>query len=177
MPFALAATPQMGIVRCERPGIGMICVRHKFATKDAISTRGLHCRTTQFEEHFMNLKLVAAISALAIIPAFAQAQQSKAPKPTKADVQKVVQLISGDKAKTTTYCDIAKLEDEMSQADEKKDAKKVEDLGKQVEDMSQKLGPEYAKLMAGLEEVDPESKDGKDLSTALEALDKLCPKK
>jgi hypothetical protein len=142
-----------------------------------ISLKGLRCETAQFEEHFMNLKLVVAISVLAAVPAFAQSQQSNAPKPTTADVQKVVQIINADKAKMTVFCDMAKLEDEMSQADEKKDTKKLEELGKQAEEMGQKIGPEYVKLMAGLDQVDPESKDGKDLTSALEALDKLCPKK
>src|SRR5215831_8119567 len=47
----------------------------------------------------MKLKLVAAISALAI-PALAHAQQSgpqlHVPKPTKADAQNVVQIITSD---------------------------------------------------------------------------------
>ena len=51
----------------------------------------------------MKLKLVAAISALAAIPALAHAQQGgpqpNVPKPTKADVQNVVQIVTTDKAK------------------------------------------------------------------------------
>jgi hypothetical protein len=61
----------------------------------------------------MKLKLVAAISALAT-PALAHAQQSgpqpNAPKPTKADAQNVVQIITSDKVKTQAYCDLNKLE-------------------------------------------------------------------
>ena len=123
----------------------------------------------------MTIRIVCAL-AVFVVPALALAQQNPA-KPTKADVQKVVQIISADKAKTATYCDLAKLEDQMAEADEKKDNKKLEELGKQADAMSQKLGPEYVKLMAWLEEVDPESKEGKDLSSALEGLDKLCPKR
>jgi len=121
----------------------------------------------------MTLKIVVAVSAFAAMPAIAQAQAA----PTKADVQKVVQIISSDKAKTAYYCDIAKLEDEMSQLDEKKDQKKAEELSKQADTLGQKIGPEYVKLMAGLEQVDPDSKEGKDMSSALEQLDKLCVKK
>jgi len=50
----------------------------------------------------MKLKLVAAISALAI-SALAHAQQGgppKVPMPTKADAQNVVQIITSDKVKT-----------------------------------------------------------------------------
>ena len=56
----------------------------------------------------MKLKLVAAVSALAI-PALAHAQQSgpqpKAPKPTKADAQKVVQIITSDKVAQNSAAD------------------------------------------------------------------------
>src|SRR5689334_13987517 len=59
------------------------------------------------ETHVMKLKLVAAISALAI-PALAHGQQSgpqpNAPKPTQAEAQKVVQIITSDKLKTEAYC-------------------------------------------------------------------------
>jgi hypothetical protein len=52
----------------------------------------------------MKLKLVAAISALAI-PALAHAQQNgpQPKKPTKADAQNVVQIITSDKVKTQAY--------------------------------------------------------------------------
>ena len=61
----------------------------------------------------MKLKLVAAISAVAI-PALAHAQQSgPQPKPTKADAQNVVQIITSDKVKTQAYCDLTKLEGQV----------------------------------------------------------------
>src|SRR6516165_2070520 len=64
----------------------------------------------------MKLKLVAAISALAT-PALAHAQQSGPQstvlKPTKADAQKVVQIITSDKVKTQAYCDLTKLEGQV----------------------------------------------------------------
>ena len=63
----------------------------------------------------MKLKLVAAIFALAAIPALAHAQQSgpqpNVPKPTKTDAQNVVQIITSDKAKAQAYCDLTKLYD------------------------------------------------------------------
>ena len=56
----------------------------------------------------MKLKLVAAISALAI-PALAHAEQSgpqpAVPKPTKADAQKVVQIITSDKVAQNSAAD------------------------------------------------------------------------
>jgi hypothetical protein len=124
----------------------------------------------------MNLKLVVAICVLAATPTFAQQPPPAGPKPTKADVQKVVQIISGDKAKVATYCDMAQLDDQITGAESKKDQKKVEELNKQQEAMGLKLGPEYVSLMTGLGQVDPASAEGKDLSSALDELDKLCKK-
>ena len=129
----------------------------------------------------MKLKLVVAVAAIAALPMLALAQQKGAPPPaakppTKADVQKVVNQIKGDKAKLDTYCQIAKLGDQAQAAAEKKDQKKMDDLNKQAETLGQKLGPDYQKLMASMEEVDPESKDGKDLIAIFDSLDATCPK-
>jgi len=51
---------------------------------------------------FMKLKLIATIAALVAIPAVAYAQQgqSNVSKPTKADVQNVVKVVTADNAKT-----------------------------------------------------------------------------
>ena len=123
----------------------------------------------------MKLKLVTAISALAI-PALAHAQQSgPQPKPTKADAQNVVQIITGDKAKTQAYCDLNKLEDQVK-AVQQNDTKTVETLTKQAEALIDKLGPEYFKLMDGLERVDPKSNEAKEFMSILSELDKSCTK-
>ena len=124
----------------------------------------------------MKLKLVAAISALAI-PALAHAQQSgPVPKPTKADAQNVVQTITSDKVKTHAYCDLSKLEEQVKAAEEKKDTKRLEALSTQAEALVDKLGPEYYKLMDGLEEVDPKSSEAKEFMSILSELDKKCTK-
>jgi hypothetical protein len=82
----------------------------------------------------MSLKLVAAIFALAAMPALGQSQPGgpppNAPKPTMAQVQKVVQIISGDKTKTQQYCDLDKLNEQMAQAEQKNDTKTLEALSK-----------------------------------------------
>jgi hypothetical protein len=126
----------------------------------------------------VNLKLVFAISVLTAMPAFGQAQKgappANVPKPTMADVQKVVQTISGDKTKMQTYCDLSKLDQQMAKLDDKKDAKTLESLGQKADDLAQKLGPEYAKLMDGLDQLDEKSNEAKDFGTALSALDKQC---
>jgi len=127
----------------------------------------------------MKLKLVAAISALAI-PALAHAQQSgpqpHVSKPTKADAQNVVQIITSDKVKTQAYCDLTKLEGQVKAVQQNTDTKTVETLTKQAEALIDKLGPEYFKLMDGLEEVDPKSSEAKEFMSILSELDKRCTK-
>jgi hypothetical protein len=125
----------------------------------------------------MKLKLVGAIFAIAAISALAHAQQSpppRAPKPTKADVQNVVQIVTSDKAKTQAYCDLTKLYDQVEEAAQKNDNKTLETLNKQADALLHKLGPEYPKLMEGLEQVDPDSSEAKEFMSILSELDKSC---
>lgn len=126
----------------------------------------------------MKLTLAAAIVALVAMPAFAFAQQSssppKAPKPTKADAQKVAEIISGDRAKLQAYCDSKKLYDQMAAAYKKNDSKTADALDKQADALVGKLGPEYSKMMDGLEQVDQNSSEAKEFTAILSGLDKLC---
>src|SRR5262249_14413718 len=127
----------------------------------------------------MKLKLVAAISAFAAIPALAHAQQGgppKVPKPTKADAQNVVEIITGDKAKTQAYCDLNKLFDQIRVAEKKNDSNTTQALRKQVLQLADKLGPEYLKVIEGLDQVDLTSSEGKELLSILSELDKSCTK-
>ena len=127
----------------------------------------------------MKLKLVAAISALTI-RALAQGQQSgpqpNVPKPTKADVQIVVQIVTNDKAKTQAYCDLNNLYTQVEAGQQKNDFDTVEALTKQADALIDKLGPEYSKMVEGLEEVDLTSSEGKEIMSVLSGLDKLCSK-
>ena len=99
----------------------------------------------------MNLKLVMVISLslYAAIPAVAYAQQNgpaaKAPKPTMADVQKLVQTISSDKAKVQAYCDMGKVLAQMDQAEQKKDTKAAKALGAKADSLAQQLGSDYTR--------------------------------
>jgi hypothetical protein len=125
----------------------------------------------------MKLKLVAAISALAI-PALAHAQQSgpqpNVPKPTKADAQNVVQIITSDKVKTQAYCDLGKLFDQIQVAKENNDSNTIQALGKQLLPLVDKLGPEYVKVITGMDQVDLTSSEGEELLSILSELDKRC---
>jgi len=120
----------------------------------------------------VNPKLIVAVLVITATPLCAQAQKPNTV--TKADVQKVVQLISGDKAKTQIYCDIGKLNEQMAEIDETKDAKKAAALAAEIEALGKKLGPEFTALGERLQDVDPESEDGKQIGLILESLDKIC---
>jgi hypothetical protein len=124
----------------------------------------------------MNLKLIVAILVTAAVPVCAQAQPPGAAKVTKADAEKVLEIISGDKAKTQTYCDIAKLGDQIDEADQKKDTNKTDEMYQKMDELAKKLGPEYAALMDGLQDVNPNSQLGQEIGSTLSALDKLCAK-
>src|ERR1700751_5333140 len=125
----------------------------------------------------MNFKLIVAVLAIAAAPMCAQAQAPSAPKTSKpakaapaapattaAAAQKVVKTISGDKAKTQTYCDIGKLGDQIEDAEQKKDMKKIDELNQKMDELATKLGPEYVALMGDLQEIDPNSKDAEEIS-------------
>jgi hypothetical protein len=126
----------------------------------------------------VKLRLVATIFAFFALPALAFGQQgssaSKAPKPTKADAQKVAQIISSDKAKLQAYCDSKKLYDQMGAAYKKNDSKTADALNKQADALVGKIGPEYSKMMDGLEQVDQNSSEAKEFMAILSGLDKLC---
>ena len=92
----------------------------------------------------MNKTLIVAILLIADAPVYAQ-DQSNAIK-LKADAQKVVSIIKGDKAKTQVYCEINDLGEQIGEADQKKDDKNAEALSQQVTELEKKLGPEYLAL-------------------------------
>jgi prephenate dehydratase len=121
----------------------------------------------------MTLKVIIALLLIAV-PVCAQAQK---PRVTKDDAQKVVTIISGDKAKTQTYCEIQKLAQQMEQAYEKNDSKTANELSEKIDTLEDTLGPEYAELINGLQDLDPEKdKLGAEIMSMFETLDGLCAK-
>ena len=140
----------------------------------------------------MTLRLIVTVLAILAMPVCGQAQSPNPPKPSKAAkpakaapvppttpaaaAQKVVKTISSDKAKTQSYCEIGKLGSQIEDAEQKKDLGRIDELNKKMDETATKLGPEYVALMATLEGIDPTSKEALEIGSALEALDKLCPK-
>src|SRR5262245_34675314 len=116
--------------------------------------------------------LVLAILLIATVPICAHAQS---PGVSEDDAKKVVTIISGDKAKTKTYCDIVKLTQQIEQAYEKNDRKLVDELSQKIDTLEKALGPEFGALIEGLQDINPENdKLGAEIRSMFGALDRLC---
>jgi hypothetical protein len=126
-----------------------------------------------------SLKYVLFFWILATTAALAQGQSGgppPAPKPTKASVQRVVQMINADTAKMQAFCTLSKLNDRIDVAAQNKDQKTVVALGKQAKALAEKIGPEYVSLLIGFQQIDPKSPEARDLGAKLDELDSRCPK-
>jgi hypothetical protein len=121
----------------------------------------------------MNRPLIVSILLISAAPEYAQAQQPDIAK-LKADAQKVVSIVKGDKAKTQTYCQILNLGDELDEVDEQRDRKQAEDLSQKIGELEKTLGPEYLALADKLKDMDSTSREGKEIGSIFESLDQSC---
>ena len=117
--------------------------------------------------------LIVASLLMSAAPAYVQDQQPNAAK-LKADAQKVVSMIKGDKTKARVYCRINTLDEQIGDADRKNDEKKAEALSKQLTELEKKLGPEYFALVLDLNHVNPNSPLGQEIDSMLASLDDSC---
>jgi len=60
----------------------------------------------------MNTMLMVAVLAISAVPVYAQGQQLD-PVKLKADAQNLIKIISGDKLKLQTYCEIGDLNGQL----------------------------------------------------------------
>jgi hypothetical protein len=116
---------------------------------------------------------IVGILIISTAPLFAQAQPDFAK--LKADAQKVVSIISGDKAKIETYCQINDLGDQIGDADQQKDHKKAEALVQKMNELEKQPGPEYLALVEAAQDVDPNSKEAQEIGSLFDKLDASCP--
>ena len=121
----------------------------------------------------MNKSLIVAISLICAGPLCSQGAQPDSAK-LKADAQKVVSIIKGDKDKIEVYCEINDLGELIGEADQKMDDNKAEALSRQVTELEKKLGPEYFALVNDLNNVDPNSPEGREIDSILAPLDDSC---
>ena len=123
----------------------------------------------------MNRLLFVGILLIGTAPLYAQGQQPNVAK-LKADAQKVVSVINGDKAKTQAYCQIAKISQQVDQAAREKDRKKAEELVRKINELEKQLGPEYLALVDTLfnNNMDPNSKDIEEIVSMFDRFDESC---
>jgi hypothetical protein len=126
----------------------------------------------------MRLTLAVVVTVLAATSAFAQGQignpTTTRTTPNTVDVQKVVRSIIGDKSKINAYCDLAKLYEQMADAETKSDKQAVGALSLKAQAQLDMLGSDYAKFVDAVDQTDPDSQEAKKIAAALDRLDKQC---
>jgi hypothetical protein len=123
----------------------------------------------------MSRLLIIGVLLSSALTLHAQVQQPSTTK-LKADAQKVVSIIRGDKAKTQAYCQINSLGDDIDKAAQARDEQKADALTKKINDLEKQLGPEYLALFDALNDADQNSKDFQDIISMFDSLDQSCPR-
>ena len=121
----------------------------------------------------MNTMLMVAVLAISAVPVYAQGQQLD-PVKLKADAQNLIKIISGDKLKLQTYCEIGDLNDQLDQANQEQDTRKAAELSQKMNELEPKLGTEYVALADGPKDMDPNSQDGQEIGSIILKLDEFC---
>jgi hypothetical protein len=101
---------------------------------------------------------------------------NETPKPTLAEVQHLADVISSDQSKLRAYCKLGKLHDETQQAVEEKDADAINALTAKIDAFERQLGPEYDKVLDGLDKIDLNS-DGQQIADVFKTLQEKCDPK
>jgi hypothetical protein len=125
----------------------------------------------------MYLKALTAIAIFFIATGASFAQDepgNQAPKPTSADVQRLAEVITGDKSKIRAYCELGGIHDQMREALDKQDAKAIDELIAKADALEQQLGPEYDKVIEGLELLDLSSAEGQEIADVFKTLQERC---
>jgi hypothetical protein len=91
----------------------------------------------------------------------------------KADAQNQFKIISSDKLKIRTFCEMADLGDQLDKADRVHDTKKLQEVSQKMDELEKKL-PEYTALVGDLADADPNSEDGQEIGSIIAKLAELC---
>ena len=140
-------------------------------------------RSTEAMERKMKLLIAVGLLAATMSTAlaqnandlpygFAQSQRPDTSK-LKADAQNAFNIISTDKLKIGTFCEMADLGNQLDQADRAHDIKKTEEVSQKMDELERKL-PEYTALVDGLKDMDPNSEDAQEIGSIILKLDELC---
>jgi ABC-type transporter Mla subunit MlaD len=121
-----------------------------------------------------NRLLIVAILIISTAPLFAQRQQQDVAK-LKADARNLVGVIGSDKTRTQTYCQILDLTAQLARANREKDSKKTKALSQKMDQVQKSLGPEFVALVKGLNRIDLNSPDGREIALIIQSLNQSCP--
>jgi len=113
---------------------------------------------------------VVVILAISAAPMYAQAQQPSVDK-LKSEARDFVKIVSGDKLKSQTYCEIVELNDQI---DQDEDPTEIQELSQKRDKLEEKLGDKYVAFVAGFMNIDKDSRDYQEIASILEPLDKSC---
>ena len=89
----------------------------------------------------------------------------------KADARNLVGVIGSDKAKTRSYCQILDL---IAQLDREKDSKKAKALSQKIDQLQKQLGPGFLAVTNGLQHLDLNSPDGREVVLIIQSLNQSC---
>jgi hypothetical protein len=120
----------------------------------------------------MNRLLIVAILITYAVP-HAQAQHADLAK-LKADAQRIVRVIGGDRAKSQA-CQINSLGGQINQAVREKDEQKADALTRKVKDLEKTLGPEYLAFFDALNNLDQNPREFRDILPTFDTLNQSCP--
>jgi hypothetical protein len=115
---------------------------------------------------------VIGVLAFSAMPVYARGQQPNIVK-LKADAQNAFNIISSDKLKIQTFCELADLGNQLDQAERLHDTKKAVEVSQKMDELEQQL-PEYTALADGLKDVDPNSQDAQEIGSIILKLDDFC---
>jgi hypothetical protein len=122
----------------------------------------------------MNRLLIAGILIISTAPLYVQGAQPN-PAKLKADAQKVVGIIKGDKAKNETFCQMVIVGKAIDEVIQEKDNKKAAELAQKLSDFEENLGPEYVALVEAFRNIDPNSKEAQEIVSTFDTLHESCP--
>jgi hypothetical protein len=128
----------------------------------------------------MYVKILMSISifAASTVAAIAQDEPTNpTAKLTSADVQHLAEVISNNKSKLRAYCALGKLHDETQQAVEENDADEIAALTAKIYAFEQELGPDYDKVLDGLDQIDLGSDEGQQIAAVFKTLQEKCDPK
>ena len=103
---------------------------------------------------------------------FTRSQQPDMVK-LKGEAQNAFNVISNDKLKIKTFCEMADLGNQLDRADRANDTNKTEEVSQKLDELERKL-LEYTALVDGLADVVPNTEDAQEIGSIILKLDELC---